>query len=145
MTRAEGRGGEERIEMRIIVDTYSPEEQAWGWCEYLDDTMDPFEARCVTEQEESPLEEGETVRVVGMSPTDPTLSQMFVTIEWMDRTLGVPLEQLEPIEASSKDGPSDRRLAVLARSLTTVTETIEPLASAEGQTYASMEPEEPTY
>jgi len=62
----------------------------------------PFEARCVTEQEESPLEEGETVRVVGMSPTDPTLSQMFVTIEWMDRTLGVPLEQLEPIEASSK-------------------------------------------
>jgi len=37
-----------------------------------------------------------------MSPTDPTLSQMFVTIEWMDRTLGVPLEQLEPIEASSK-------------------------------------------
>jgi len=26
---------------------------------------------------------------------------MFVTIEWMDRELGVPLEQLEPIEASS--------------------------------------------
>jgi len=105
MTRAEkDEEREERIEMRIIVDTYSPEEQAWGWCEYLDDTMDfPFEARCVTEQEESPpLEEGETVRVVGMSPTDPTLSQMFVTIEWMDRTLGVPLEQLEPIEASSK-------------------------------------------
>jgi len=93
MTRAEkDEEREERIEMRIIVDTYSPEEQAWGWCEYLDDTMDfLFEARCVTEQEESPLEEGETVRVVGMSPTDPTLSQMFVTIEWMDRTLGVPL------------------------------------------------------
>ena len=93
---------EERIKMRIIVDTYSPEEQAWGWYAYLDDTMDfPFEARCVTEQEESPLEEGETVRVVGMSQTDPTLSQMFVTIEWMGRELGVPLEQLEPIEASS--------------------------------------------
>jgi len=56
----------------------------------------------VSPSKESPLEEGETVRVVGMSPTDPTLSQMFVTIEWMDRTLGVPLEQLEPIEASSK-------------------------------------------
>jgi len=46
MTRAEkDEEREERIEMRIIVDTYSPEEQAWGWCEYLDDTMDfPFEA-----------------------------------------------------------------------------------------------------
>jgi len=45
---------EERIKMRIIVDTYSPEEQAWGWYAYLDDTMDfPFKARCVTEREES--------------------------------------------------------------------------------------------
>jgi len=91
---------EDRIKMRIIVDTYSPEEQAWGWYTYLDDTMDfPFEARCVSEREESPLKEGETIRVIGMSPTDPTLSQMFVTIEWMDRELGVPLEQLEPLEA----------------------------------------------
>ena len=93
---------EERIRNRITVDTYSPEEAAWGWHAYLGDTMDlPFEASCITEREESPLEEGETVRVVGMSPTDPTLSQMFVTIEWMGRELGVPLEQLEPVEASS--------------------------------------------
>jgi len=83
MTRVEkDNEREERIKTRIIVDTYSPEEQAWGWSAYLGDTMDfPFEARCVTEREESPLEEGETIRVVGMSPTDPTLSQMFVTIE----------------------------------------------------------------
>ena len=93
---------EERIKTRIIVDTYSPEEQAWGWYAYLDDTMDfPFKARCATEREESPLKEGETIRVVGMSPTDPTLSQMFVTIEWRGRELGVPLEQLEPVEAGS--------------------------------------------
>lgn len=103
MTQAEkDEERDERIEMEIIVDTYSPEEQAMGWYAYLDDRMDfPFEARCVTEREESPLEVGETVRVVGMSPTEPTLSQMFVTIEWMDRELGVPLEQLEPAEASS--------------------------------------------
>lgn len=102
MTRAEkDEEQEERIEMRIIVDTYSSEEQAMGWYAYLGDTMDfPFEARCVTEQEESPLEEGETVRVVGMSPIEPTLSQMFVSIEWMGRKLGVPLEQLEPVDAS---------------------------------------------
>jgi len=42
--------------METIVDTYSPEEQAMGWHAYLGDTMDfPFEARCVTEREESPL------------------------------------------------------------------------------------------
>jgi hypothetical protein len=93
---------DERIEMRIIVDTYSAEEQAWGWHAYLDDTMDfPFEARCVIERAESPLNVGETVRVIEMSPTEPTLSQMFVTVEWMDRTLGVPLEQLEPVDASN--------------------------------------------
>jgi hypothetical protein len=103
MTRTENdEEREERIAMEIIVDTYGPEEQAMGWYAYLDDTMDfPFEACCVTEREESPLEEGETVRVVGMSSTDPTLRQMFVTIEWMDRELGVPLKQLEPVEASS--------------------------------------------
>lgn len=93
---------DERIEMRIIVDTYSAEEQAMGWHAYLGDTMDfPFEARCVIERAQSPLNVGETVRVVGMSSIEPTLSQMFVTMEWMDRTLGVPLEQLEPVDASN--------------------------------------------
>jgi hypothetical protein len=88
--------------MEIIVDTYSSEEQAMGWHAYLDDAMDfPFEARCIKEREESPLEEGETVRVVGMSAIEPTLSQMFVAAEWMDREIGVPLAQLEPIDASS--------------------------------------------
>lgn len=60
MTRAEkDEEREERIQMRIIVDTYSLEEQAWGWNAYLDGTMNfPFEARCVTERAESPLEEG---------------------------------------------------------------------------------------
>ncbi len=92
---------EERIEMRIIVDAYTVEEQAYGWHAYLDDTMDvPFEAVCVTEREESPLKEGETVRVVGMSTIEPTLSQQFVTVEWMDREFSVPLEQLEAIDAS---------------------------------------------
>jgi hypothetical protein len=92
---------EERIEMRITVDTYSPEEAAMGWHAYLGDLMDfPFEARCLAEREESPLKEGETVRVVRMSSTEPTLSQQYVTVKWMDRELGVPLEQLEPIDVS---------------------------------------------
>jgi len=99
---------EERISMRIIVDAYTVEEQAYGWHAYLDDTMDfPFEARCVTGRKESPLKEGETVRVVRMSSTEPTLSQQFVTVEWMNRELGVPLEQLESV-----DGGDDTEQAI---------------------------------
>jgi len=33
-----------------------------------------------------------------MSSTEPTLSQQFVTVEWMDREFGVPLRQLEPVD-----------------------------------------------
>ncbi|WP_160135573.1 calcium-binding protein [Halococcus salsus] len=103
MTRSEkDEDREERIEMEIIVDTYSPEEQAMGWHAYLDDTLDfPFEARCLTEREESPLKEGETVRVIGMPTTEPTPRKQFVTIEWKNRELGVPLKQLEPVDANS--------------------------------------------
>lgn len=94
---------DERIEMEIIVDAYTPDEQAYGWHAYLDDVLDfPFEARCTTEREESPLNEGETVRVVGMSSTEPTLTQQYVTVEWMDRTFGVPLEQLDPVNATNE-------------------------------------------
>jgi hypothetical protein len=92
---------EKRIKTRITVDTYSVDEAAMGWYSYLDDLLNfPFEARCIEEREESPLKESETVHVVGMSSTEPTLSQMFVTVEWMDRELGVPLEQLEPVDPS---------------------------------------------
>jgi hypothetical protein len=102
MTENKDEERDERIRMRIIVDTYSAEEQAMGWHAYLDDTLEfPFEACCLTEREESPLKEGETVRVVGMPSTDPTLSQQFVTVEWKNRELGVPLKQLEPVDASS--------------------------------------------
>jgi hypothetical protein len=94
---------EERISMRIIVDAYTVEEQAYGWHAYLDDLMDfPFEAQCASERDESPLKEGETVRVVGMSSTEPTLRQQYVTVEWMDRELGVPLEQLEPLDVNDE-------------------------------------------
>ncbi|MXV61845.1 hypothetical protein GS429_07150 [Natronorubrum sp. JWXQ-INN-674] len=64
MTRADrDEERDERIEMRIIVDAYTAEEQAMGWYSYLDDTLAfPFDARCIDEREESPLREGEPVR-----------------------------------------------------------------------------------
>ncbi|WP_338739412.1 calcium-binding protein [Haloplanus salilacus] len=92
---------EERIKMEIIVDAYHEHEQAMGWHIYLEETMDfPFEARCTEEQEVSPLDEGETVRVIGKPSSEPSLRQQFVTIKWMDGEFGVPLSQLEPVDAS---------------------------------------------
>jgi hypothetical protein len=100
---------EERIRTEIIVDAYSTEEQAIGWHTYLEETMEfPFEARCIDERQISPLEEGETARVVGKPPSEPSLDQQLVTIEWMDRELGVPLDQMEPIQAS---GETERAIA----------------------------------
>jgi hypothetical protein len=92
----------ERIELEILVDAYTADEQVMGWHIYLEETMEfPFEARCTETQEVSPLEDGETVRVIGKPSSEPSLRQQFVTIQWMDREFGVPLSQLEPVEAST--------------------------------------------
>lgn len=92
---------DERIEMEVIVDAYTKDEQAMGWHIYLEETMDvPFEARCIEEKEVSPLEEGEMVRVVGKSSAERSLRQQSVMVEWMGRELGVPLSQLEPVAGS---------------------------------------------
>ena len=88
---------DERIRNEVIVDAYTPDEQAISWCYYLERRLSfPFQARCIETRVMSPLEEDEVVRVVGM--IDEVTSEMFVEIEWMDRTFGVPLAQLEPID-----------------------------------------------
>jgi hypothetical protein len=38
--------------------------------------------------------------VVGKPSSEPSLRQQFVTIEWKGREFGVPLSQLEPVDAS---------------------------------------------
>lgn len=94
---------EDRIAMEATVDAYTPYEQAIGWYYYLEERLDfPFEARCTKTREVSPLEEDEVVSVVGMSSVDACRYEMFVSIEWMDRTLGVPLAQLEPMSVSGE-------------------------------------------
>jgi hypothetical protein len=90
---------EERIVMEIIVDAYGPEEQAMGWYSYLDDKLSfPFKARCIAARRISPLKVGEEVEVIGMAPEDDCMHEMFVEIRWSDRTLAVPLAQIEPLE-----------------------------------------------
>jgi hypothetical protein len=60
---------EQRITMEIVVDAYTPEEQAMGWY-YLEDRLHfPFMAKCTAERSISPLRVGDEVDVVGMAPT----------------------------------------------------------------------------
>jgi len=93
---------DERITDEVIVDAYGPEEQALGWYYYLERKMTfPVTMRCIEERTVSPLEEGEEVRVVGMTDEEDCMCEMFVRVEWMDREFGVPLIQLEVVGAES--------------------------------------------
>ena len=94
---------EERIHMEIIADAYGPEEQAIGWYNYLDDTLQfPFSASCVVRREISPLEPGEEVEVVGMASAEECEHDMFVLIRWKRRQFAVPLMQLEGIQVDEE-------------------------------------------
>lgn len=94
---------EKRIHDEAIVDCYGPEEQALGWHYYLDEQLrTPFRARCVAPRATSPLREGEEVTVTAMAPEDACEHEMFVIITWSDRTLAVPLAQLEGVDADEE-------------------------------------------
>lgn len=95
---------EHRISMGIVVDAYSPEEQAMGWYYYLEGKLHfPFPARCIIERGTSPLRTGERVEVMGMAPEEECEHEMFVEIPWEGRRLAVPLAQLKPAARADKD------------------------------------------
>ena len=103
MTANEDEERNERITNEVIVDAYTPEEQALGWYYYLERKMHfPVRARCIAERTVSPLQEGEEVCVVGMVDEKDCMREMFVRIEWMDREFGVPLTQLELLDVDSE-------------------------------------------
>ncbi|GAB7092362.1 calcium-binding protein [Halorubrum luteum] len=91
-----------RIRREVLTDAYTPSERAISWCYYLEREMTvPFQARCIEERTISPLREGEEVPVVGMTDEIVSSSEMFVLVEWIDRRFGVPLSQLEVLDADS--------------------------------------------
>ena len=93
---------ETRIHNEAIVDAYGPEEQALGWYYYLEERLNfPFKARCIAARKISPLKVGEIVDVLQMADEDDCTSDMIVIIRFGDRTLGVPLAQLEPAAGDS--------------------------------------------
>jgi hypothetical protein len=90
---------EQRITMEIVVDAYTPEEQAMGWYYSLQDRLHfPFVASCIAERSISPLRVGDEVEVVGMGPEAECQHEMFILIGWeRRRALAVPLAQLEGV------------------------------------------------
>ncbi len=89
---------EHRITYQAIVDCYNEIEQAMGWYCYLEDRLAfPFEAKCIAERATSPLRVGEVIEVIDMAAADECEHDMFVEIQWQDRSLAVPLSQLEGI------------------------------------------------
>jgi calcium binding protein len=94
---------EGRIHMEIIVDAYGPEEQAMGWYNYLDDTLQfPFKARCIIRRSTSPLEPDDKVEVLGMASAEDCEHDILVMIPWKRRQLAVPLMQLEGIQVDEE-------------------------------------------
>ena len=91
---------EERIYGEAIVDAYGPEEQAMGWCNYLENKMRfPFQVKCLAAKVVSPLRKGEVVEVRRLAPEDACTSDMLVLIRWQGRNLAVPLSQLATMDA----------------------------------------------
>ncbi len=98
--REEDEAREHRIATEAVVDAYDAEEQAMGWYSYLDDTLTfPFKARCIQERSLSPLRTGEEIVVDSLAQADDCLHEMFVLATWQGRSLGLPLAQLDAIEA----------------------------------------------
>jgi Calcium binding len=101
--QAKDEAREERIHMEIVVDANGPEEQAMGWYNYLDDTLQfPFSARYVVRRATSPLEPDDKVEVVGMASAEECKHEMFVLIQRKKRQLAVPLMQLEGIQVDEE-------------------------------------------
>ena len=100
MTQETDEERDKRIRREILTDAYTADEQAISWCYHLEREMAfPFQARCVEERAISPLREGEEVPVVGMTDEVVSSSEMFVVVEWEGREFGVPLSQLEVLNA----------------------------------------------
>ena len=87
----------------VVIDAYTSDERAMSWYYYLEEKLAfPFKARCTAERSVSPLKKGEQVEVLTMAKEDDCMREIFVLIEFTGRKLGVPLSQLEVIDAKGE-------------------------------------------
>ncbi len=96
MSKIKDEAIEERIMMEIVVDAYDSEERMSGWFHYLQDEIAfPFKGKCIFERTISPLKKDEKVKVLDIAPYEDCRNEIVVIIEWLNRTFGVPLSQLQ--------------------------------------------------
>jgi hypothetical protein len=96
---------EQRIAQEIVVDADDADERAMGWYSYLEDQLRfPFRAQCISHRAISPLRKGEEIEVVDVAPADECAREMFVTVSWQNRSLAVPLAQLQVLKADKTTG-----------------------------------------
>ena len=93
---------EERIMMEIVVDAYNEEERAMGWYYYLEDQLNlPFKAKWVSRNKP----DGREVTVVGMSPEDDCLHDMFVEVLYregeFEDVFSARLSDIQPLDTDS--------------------------------------------
>jgi hypothetical protein len=107
---------EQRITMEIVVDAYTPEEQAMGWYYSLEDRLHfPFVARCITQRSISPLQVGDEVEVVGWPRGGVPARDVRPDPLGTPRSCG-SLGPAGGRRGGRADPPGDRGLAVLGRS-----------------------------
>ena len=91
---------QERIQWEIVPDAHDSEERAMGWHAYLEDQMHvPFTATCTAQREISPLRKGEVVTVNALASAEECEQEIFVSVSMEERTLAVPLAQLDAMHA----------------------------------------------
>ena len=94
---------EDRIYDEIVVDAYNEYEKAMSWYCYLTDQLNfPFKAKCIAAMRKSPIEMGEKIEVVAMSPEPECDKAMYGNVRWQGQTLSVPLAQLEGINTDKE-------------------------------------------
>jgi hypothetical protein len=91
------------------------EERAIGRYYYLEDKVAfPSQAKCIVEKRTSPLQRGEVVEVIGMTPEEDSEHDMLVDVQWQGRQLAMPFATGRHRRRRSHPG-GDWRLALLAR------------------------------
>jgi hypothetical protein len=92
---------EERIMNEIIVDAHDDDERVMGWYYYMEDCLQfPFVAKCTKKIVTSPLEKDENVTVIKLADFDLCRHGISVIVKWQKKILGVPLEQLLPLDTT---------------------------------------------
>ena len=94
---------EERIMMEAVVDAYNEEERAMGWYYYLEDRLNfPFPAKWVSRKKP----DGRKVTVIGMSPEDDCLHDMFVEVIYregeFEDVFSARLSDIQPLDTDSE-------------------------------------------